>query len=256
LIGKAKDVDGSDNITAAVARINQDSDNTPVIGISTTVAMENDLVLAEEDRFIQERFGEQYVKLFNYPKEKAAPKVEMSEQKQKDDQNLKLVDDSYRPFGSRFMPAVLGLAILMAVVGFVVGRYLAPVDFEPNGHLNSQSQRGINHLPYLKNRSNLALPVNRFKDKGEALAAVPSFSPKQRSPVSKDAVLALVFFNSLEEFERSELDKRSLVLDSFYPYFNNPAFEIMEGRLSLFLIDDANNVLHQKTDVKLPLLPE
>jgi len=74
----------------------------------------------------------------------------------------------------------------------------------------------------------------------------------RRSKIKQDAVLAFVFFNSMEDYRRAMLDERADVLDRIQPYTNRNAK--MRGNFSLFLIDDDNNVIRKIAGLQLPRL--
>ncbi|MCH9006487.1 protein phosphatase 2C domain-containing protein, partial [candidate division KSB1 bacterium] len=63
LTEKAKRRDGSDNITVAIAKVNEDSGDTEMTGVSTTVIEEDYRVLAGEDKFLMQRYTDSKVQL-------------------------------------------------------------------------------------------------------------------------------------------------------------------------------------------------
>jgi len=58
LTESAKTIDGSDNITVALAKVTKDSNNKTVVGTSKTIFEEDDRTRAKENKFMVERYGE------------------------------------------------------------------------------------------------------------------------------------------------------------------------------------------------------
>ena len=71
-----------------------------------------------------------------------------------------------------------------------------------------------------------------------------------RSAIRKDAVLALIFFNSLEDYQNTSLEKRADILDKIQPYKNEKS--MINSDFSLFLIDSENNVIRKTSGLKIP----
>ena len=71
-----------------------------------------------------------------------------------------------------------------------------------------------------------------------------------RSGIRKDAVLALIFFNSLEDYQNTSIEKRADILDKIQPYKNEGS--MINSDFSLFLIDSENNVIRKTSGLKIP----
>ncbi len=65
LIEKAKKRDGTDNITAALAQIHQNSAETRQVGVSATIAEEDEKIVIKEDKFILEKYGSTKLSITN-----------------------------------------------------------------------------------------------------------------------------------------------------------------------------------------------
>jgi protein phosphatase len=225
LIEKAKSIDGSDNITAAAAKVDEDCDASSQIGISTTVAAEDPKNSAKIDRFIQEKFG---------------------------DSRLGFLARA-RSHG-KFPPYLtLGIAILCSAIFFVLGI--------------SQSSKSLsgNHQPTpahasLSEVSEVMPPSQQQEDIASSKEAARNGQhPKAivipgKSALGKNAVMAIVFFNSSEDYDRSGLEKRAKVLDKFHPYGQNSK-EWSQNNFTIFLIDSANNVIRKTSGVEIPKSP-
>ena len=75
------------------------------------------------------------------------------------------------------------------------------------------------------------------------------------SPLSDDAVMAVVFFNSQEDYEQAMLDQRATVLDKIAPYAKQSGINF-HGSFSIFLIDANNNVFYKSSGKQLPPLED
>jgi len=73
----------------------------------------------------------------------------------------------------------------------------------------------------------------------------------QKSILGSDAVLAVVLFNSEEDYNKAKLNERGTVFEKISPYSkeNAPKFE---KQFNLFLIDSASNVLYRSNNISLP----
>lgn len=228
----AKTRDGTDNITVAIANIQQNSSDDQVMGISTTIAEEDEKNHMKEDKLIQERYDE--------PEMKLKKKWHMSA---KTHRNL----------------TVAGFVLFTLILGFFLGQISSHRKLNSNTHIT----------PYLlannKTQTEEAIASKKEEDKivasksleslAESKTELTPFPAIQRSKVSSDAVLAFVFFNSLKDYEGAFLDKRGVIMDTLYPYLNVKIKNI-EGNLSIFLLDESNNVIHQFSGIQLPPISE
>ncbi|MFQ5770092.1 MAG: Stp1/IreP family PP2C-type Ser/Thr phosphatase [bacterium] len=219
LIEKANKRDGSDNITAAVAKIQQNSKNTTLMGISTTIPGEEDKIITKEDKFIQEKYKDPKLKLFNQPS------MIMNQQKL----------------------LIMGLILFTAMLCFFLGMNIQSI--KQNNHTKKLPLiSGKNTLATdsrtSNNMSNNVLPAKVNKRNHIADRTLPI----QRSRLSRDAVLVFVFFNSQEDYEKAKLEQRGLVLDKMSPYLA----EEKQGSFTIFLIDSTNNVIWQTAGIQLP----
>ncbi|MCG8604317.1 hypothetical protein MJD09_04865, partial [bacterium] len=224
LIEKAKSIDGSDNITAAAAKIEEDCDPSSQIGISTTVAPEDPKNAAKIDRFIHEKFGDSRLGFLGRARSRG-----------------------------KFPPYLtIGIAALCSAVFFVLGI--------------SQSSKSIsdNYQPAPVHASQTGITEVRQPDQQQETADLKEIGqinehPKanaelEKSTLEKDAVIAMVFFNSSEDYDRSELEKRAKVLDKFHPY-DQDSKQWSKNNFTIFLIDSANNVIRKTSGVEIPKSP-
>jgi hypothetical protein len=228
LIETAKVRDGSDNITVAIAKIKENSNDAQQIGISTTIAEEDAKVLPKEDRLIQDQY---------------------------DDAKLKLVKKTRKPSRKKRNIMVAGLLLTTTFFGFVLGMFFQSTK------LNSNTQK----LPVFSGNVNAsAIQTQTSKDSGAMVAAAQASKTEtehpidqqliQRSKVSQDAVLTFVFFNSSHDYKQAMLEERVMVLDRLFPYIDERN-EDFNGNFWVFLIDSSNNVLRQ-TKILLPAISQ
>jgi len=213
MVEKAKKRDGTDNITVAIARINQDSKPTKKAGIAVTIPEESDRIALKEDKFIQEHYSE--------PKFKT----------------------NTNAFMNTFIPnkvMMFGLAALTGLACFFLGLKLQTGSTTPERPLSARVSGNVNRTTELE-----------MPKAGMAVNPLKQASAITRSKLGKNAVLAFVFFNSEADYEKAKLEQRGDVLDKVYPYDNstNPG---LSGDFSIFLIDAASNVIHKTSDIKLP----
>ncbi len=220
LIETAKVRDGSDNITVAVAQLNENSKTSQPVGVSTTVPEENEKIFPKEDRLIQERY--------DYAK-------------------LKVVKRTQRPKPQRKNMMLAGLILTVALFGFFTGMMFQKTKLSSNN----------NRPPFLSESKNFSTSGNKESMLKAGVTSKNILEPRpdtlpviKRSKVSQDAVLTFVFFNSLYDYQEAMLEKRGYVLDRLHPYKNDTHAGI-NSNFSIFLIDSSNNVLRQ-TRVHLP----
>ncbi|MFQ5822659.1 MAG: Stp1/IreP family PP2C-type Ser/Thr phosphatase [bacterium] len=228
LIETAKVRDGSDNITIAVAKIKENSKNTQQVGISTTIPEEDEKVLSKEDKLIQDHYGDPKLKLVKRPQQSIIKS-----------RNIMLT----------------GLALSMALFGFFLGIIFQPIKLNSNTHklpFFSVTKNAISTESVASKNKVDKVPAEKASKK--VVVQKPNLNPLtpiKRSKVSQDAVLAFVFFNSVNDYNNAMLAKRGLVLDKFYPY-KNKKNNLFKGNFSIFLIDSSSNVLSQSTGIQLP----
>lgn len=218
LIQKALRRDGSDNVTVAVARVNQNSKETHRQGVSTTIPEEGEKLSSKIDRFIQDNYSE--------------PQLQMN-------QNQIMTTINQR----RFM--LPGLVLLTGLLCFMFGMALQNFNNKGRSHnTQTSSARSEQGQP----KANYAMPAASIRNPRNAVAQPESI---QRSPVSEDAMLAVVFFNSARDYNAANLEQRGLVIDSIHPYREDET-PIITGDFSIFLIDSSNNVIRKVSGVQLP----
>lgn len=182
LVEKAKKRDGSDNITVAIAKINQDSKSTKKTGVSVTIPEESDRIITKEDKFIQEHYSE--------------PKLRT---------NTDAFMNTYIP--NKVM--MVGLTIIIGMACFLLGLKVQ------TGRTNTAAKSPLTaRVP--GNSGGEYLQKTGVSNPG----AVVSPQPITRSKLGKNAVLAFVFFNNEKDYEDAMLDKRGDVYDVVYPYDN------------------------------------
>lgn len=221
MVEKAKKRDGTDNITVAIARINQDSKPTKKVGVATTIPEESDRIIIKEDKFIQEHYSE--------------PK-------------FKTNTDA---FMNTFIPnkvMMFGLAALTGLACFFLGLKLQ------NGGTAS-AKRPLSARVSGDMKGAAGLQRTEAPKAGMAVSPLKQAPAITRSKLGKDAVLAFVFFNSNKDYEDAMLEQRGDVLDTVFPYdtSTNPG---LSGDFSIFLIDAASNVVHKTSDLRLPNIEE
>ncbi|MFQ5648526.1 MAG: Stp1/IreP family PP2C-type Ser/Thr phosphatase [bacterium] len=214
LIQKAMRRDGSDNITVAIARVSQDSKDTRRQGLSTTIAEEENKLSQKIDRFIHDNYSE--------------PQLQTNQHS--------LMTTIHR---RRFM--VPGLVLLTGLLCFMLG--MALQNFNPKARMAASRSGG-------SRQTKVALPANAANS--SSLIASQT-QPITRSTLSDDAVLAVVFFNSLKDYQTAQLDERGTVIDRIHPYRLDDT-PLISGDFSIFLIDSSNNVIRKVSGVQLPVL--
>ncbi len=221
LIEKAKSTDGSDNITAAAAQVDRDCDNSSQVGISTTIPPEDAKNAAKTDKFIQEKYGEAKVNLFGKPQSKR----------------------SLRPY------ITAGLGLLISALVFILVMNLQ----SKKGFSSSRGEGTLNSQTSLSG----AAPQNNTAEKTERQSAMEvkaGLKSDGRTPgagIGKDAVMAVVLFNSVEDYRRSKLEQNAKVLDKFQPYAD-ASKNWSRNNFTFFLIDSANNVIRKRSGLEIP----
>lgn len=209
LIEKARKRDGTDNITAALAQIRQNSAETKLVGFSTTIPEEDEKIAIKEDKFILEKYGSTKLSFTN--------KTQM----------LNMMHQRF----------IFAAAILVtAVFCFLLGMNLQPAHQAAGAAMPSTA--------------NIRPAQNTAAQAGALSNDAPSLPVIQRSPVSKDAVLAVVFFNSQNDYRAAQLEERGQVLDKLSPFA--PDGNLIQGTFSIFLIDSSSNVIRKTSGLQLP----
>ena len=179
LIESAKAIDGSDNITVALAKVTKDSSNMAVVGTSKTIFEEDDKTRARENKFIVERYGEPQM---------AWGRFKIS------------VKTPQRLFFASLVIFFLTLGIYFTQVRSFSNPKTPPVEAKQN---ESPRKNKINNV------AASTPPARRTK--------IPQLVI-QRSKVNENAVMAFIFFNSKEDFENAKLRQRGTLLNTFQPY--------------------------------------
>ena len=179
LIETAKAIDGSDNITVALAKVTKDSSNKAVVGTSKTISEEDDKTRARENKFIVERYGEPQM---------AWGRFQIS------------VRTPQRLFFASLVIFFLTLGIYFTQVRSFSNPKTPPVETKQN---ESPRKNKINNV------AASTPPARRTK--------IPQLVI-QRSKVNENAVMAFIFFNSKEDFENAKLRQRGTLLNTFQPY--------------------------------------
>ncbi len=179
LIETAKAIDGSDNITVALAKVTKDSSNKTVVGTSKTIFEEDDRTRARENKFIVERYGEPQM---------AWGRFKIS------------VKTPQRLFFASLVIFFLTLGIYFTQVRSFSNPKTPPVETKQN---ESPRKNKINNV------AASTPPARRTK--------IPQLVI-QRSKVNENAVMAFIFFNSKEDFENAKLRQRGTLLNTFQPY--------------------------------------
>ncbi len=212
LIEKAKKRDGSDNITVSVAKMNKDCEETSYIGISTTISEENERVTQKEDKLLQDYYGN--------PKSTLMKKADMNDMKQ-----------------NRFL--VPAMVVLTGAICFLLGMILQNANSKP---VNVPDRT-------IAKYQSPALSRNQGEYQTDSKLG-NNQTDIVRSGIREDAILALVFFNSLEDYQNTSLEKRADILDKIQPYINEKS--MINSDFSLFLIDSDNNVIRKTSGLKIP----
>lgn len=224
LVDQAKARDGSDNITVAVARIKQDCGASKQGGFSTTIVEESEKILAKEDKYIHGKYLD--------------PKINRINKTQVTGMNPQKL-------------TVIGSFLLTAVVCFLLGMNLQAKKrgvlavSRPLPAANGQVTTGRPNRGNTVPKSNAA---EARKKEPRHINLIPGIG---KSKLSKDAVLAFVFFNSAEDYRKARLEERGAVLDKLHPYAVEENTQI-RGDFSIFLIDSSNNVIRKTSGMKLP----
>ncbi|HEX9654454.1 MAG TPA: Stp1/IreP family PP2C-type Ser/Thr phosphatase [bacterium] len=220
LIEKAKRRDGTDNITAALAQIRQNSAETKMVGTSATITEEDEKVALKEDKFILEKYGSTKLSITN---------------------KTHVLNMMHQRF--IFAAAVL----VTAVFCFLLGMNLQPAH-QPLGTAIQPNVSGGQN-PGGAGTSEQTAQAASFANGQQPVSAAPPVI--QRSAVSRDAVLAVVFFNSQRDYDAAQLEERAKVLDQLSP-LSKEGHELIQGTFSIFLIDSSNNVIRKTSGVHLP----
>ena len=207
LTESAKAIDGSDNITVALAKVTKDSHNKKVVGASKTIFEEDDRTRANENKFIAERYGE--------PK-MAWGRFQMS------------VKTPQRLFIASLVVFFLTLGVYFTQVRSFSNPKTPPVE----SNQNEKSR---------KNKiSNVAAQTPPTRQ-----AVIPNLAI-HRSKVNENAVMAFVFFNSKKDFENAMLEQRGTLLNTFQPYLIKGE-DAQGENLSIFLFDESGNVVQKSS---------
>lgn len=224
LTEKAKRRDGSDNITVAIAKVNEDSSDTEMTGVSTTVIEEDYRVLAGEDKFLMRRYTDSKVQL----------------------------DPNYRSAArSRRNLMIAGTLALVIVAGLL---------FSKRATLFGGKLRQAGRAPVAdvgRRSAKVAAPQSRSADAQKSAApktngeAQSTVTVVEKAQLEKDAVMAFILFNNRAEFEKMASEAKGVILDNVQP-FSDSQENAFEGKLTLFIVDSENNVLYQSAAIQLP----
>lgn len=208
LAEKALKRDGSDNITLAVARVNDASKETKKPGISITVPEEGERISSRIDKFVLDRYSEPNMNINNNP----------------------IVNTMNQ--SKFYLP---GIIAIIGLVAFLLGIFVQGKNSKPPQY-NEPAVTQSNVLPTHNNMQS----VNNG-----------STSRIQRSIIGKDAVLAVVLFNSENDYKKAELNERGTVIDNISPFSreNNTKFD---KQFNIFMIDSESNVLYRSETISLP----
>ncbi|MFQ5601892.1 MAG: Stp1/IreP family PP2C-type Ser/Thr phosphatase [bacterium] len=212
LIEKAKVRDGSDNITTAVVRVNQNSNNSDAACVSATIPNEDEKIETREDKFIQERYGDSKQNVTH------KPHLTMNFQ-----QKLRMA----------------GIILVIALFSFLLGVKLNASKPIPASTRMPAIESTLNSQSGHSGSSNIPATGKQRTQPGAVI---------KRSALTKNAVLAIVFFNSTQDFVDARMDERSLVLDKLYPYQDGGNY----NNFSIFVIDSTNNVIYKTSGFQLP----
>lgn len=225
LIEKANHRDGTDNITVAIAQIGQNSKPSKFAGTSITIYEEGDKGIAREDKFIDDKYGEPKLNVNQNPIVNA-----MSQNK--------LI--------------IPGLVLLTGLLCFVLGMFLQTVKFNAKNPPTVANEKvaAVVEKPKVNKTVNDVPPLYARSNSTDAVQSLVI----QRSELNEDAVLAVVFFNSRQDYHDAMLEKRGDVLDKLHPYKQEDGTSI-QGSFSIFLIDSSNNVIRKTAGLRLPDYP-
>jgi protein phosphatase len=218
LIEKAKQRDGTDNITVAMARLNRDCRMSKLLGISASIPEEDERQVAKEDKYVQEKYSE--------------PKM-----------NIKEVVPAAGMSGSN-KKLLIGVAIVTGILCFLLGLALKRSRSTPETPAYLESRRASSQV-LAQNHPTALQPGGRSSNGSRAqLNTTEAIS---KSSLARDAVVAVVLFNSKADYERAQLEKRGKVIDQIQPYLNSNID--IDGVFSIFLIDGDNNVIHKTSGI-------
>jgi hypothetical protein len=219
LIEKAKRRDGSDNITVAVAKIAQDSDSSGLLGTSATIPEEDERLVLKEDRYVQDNYG---------------------------DHKKSTIQKAIVPQMSQNKTVTYSLVLLTGLVCFILGMYLK------NNYSNQASGQNYDDNVTVLTRRQKSIETLSDNNAGPAKNSLANpNSTIKRSRLNKNAVMAVVFFNSLEDYDKAMLEERATVLDKLQPYTSENG-QAVQGSFSIFLIDSTNNVFRKTSGIQLP----
>lgn len=227
LVDTANTRDGTDNITLAIARVNQSPQKSKEVGVSTTIHEEDEKIQSREDKIIQNRYGDPIINMGAPRKPRLPP---------------------------RRRAGLVATGAAVAIISFLLGIALRPRE-DPNA---------ARPLPLLSD--SVALSTADSLKAGQWTANTTTYassvmvpntnqSPITASEVREDAVLAFVFFSSLADYTAARLEDRGLVLDRLQP-FSEQDRKNLAGEFSIFVIDSSGNVVHRVTGIKLPGVAE
>ncbi|MFQ5707466.1 MAG: PP2C family protein-serine/threonine phosphatase [bacterium] len=134
---------------------------------------------------------------------------------------------------------VAGFVLLAAIFGYGFGHYSQQ---EKTNYVSDS-------LPYISVKRNAELKGNRaFGDAWGTKTERPS-----RANVQKDAVMAILLFNSLEDFEQAVVNSHEIVYDWWYPYLYQRG-DSQVKKFSFTLLDSSNKELRRTEQILLPPL--
>jgi len=207
LTESAKAIDGSDNITVALAKVTKDSHNKKVVGASKTIFEEDDRTRANENKFIAERYGDPKMVWGRFQMSVKTP------------QRL-------------FIASLVVFFLTLGVYFTQVRSFSNPKTPPAESNQNEKSR---------KNKiSNVAAQTPPTRQ-----AVIPNLAI-HRSKVNENAVMAFVFFNSKKDFEKAMLEQRGTLLNTFQPYLNKGE-DAQGENLSIFLFDESGNVVQKSS---------
>ncbi len=213
LLEKALRIDGSDNLTVAAIRVDQTCAETENHGFAVTTAEESRTILSNADSVIREKYTDPHQHV-----------IKQSTGKRMNQRRL----------------LVPGVVLLTGLLCFILGVML-------------QTARSKSGNAGRQPAATLPLNTEQIPEFSPASDAVPAGRAlAQGSPtVASDAVLAVLLFNSRDDFEKAALPKRAAVLHQLDPYSDVNSFNF-ERPFSIFLIDGDNNVIDNSGMIKLP----
>ncbi len=207
LAEKALKRDGSDNITLAVARVNDNSKETKKPGISITLPEEGSKISSRIDKFVLERYSEPKMNINNNP----------------------IVNTmSHSKF---YLP---GIIAIIGLVAFLLGIFV-----------QGRNSRQPQYIQPPVTQSNVLPTHSNLQNASNGSAQI------QRSIIGKDAVLAVVLFNSTNDYKKAKLNERGTVIENIAPFSreNDAKFD---KQFNIFMIDSESNVLYRSEAISLP----